>query len=166
MNDPSEIDEMLIRAASEFPDAEERTRFLDWACRGDEGLRSRMEKLLSIQEKSDRFFDFNPFDITDEVGDEQVAEAADGEDCGEIGLKIGRYRLIRRLGEGGCGVVYQAEQETPVKRQVALKLIRMGLDHGQVIARFEMERQALAMMDHPGIVRVLDAGATPVVFLE
>jgi eukaryotic-like serine/threonine-protein kinase len=90
------------------------------------------------------------------------ADAAEaGNDDGEIGLKIGRYRLIRRLGEGGHGVVYQAEQETPVKRQVALKLIRMGLDHEQVIARFEMERQALAMMDHPGIARVLDAGATP-----
>jgi tRNA A-37 threonylcarbamoyl transferase component Bud32 len=161
MNDPFEIEEMLIRAATEFPDVEERARFLAWACRGDDGLRARMEKLLSIQENSDRFFDFKPFEIADEKGDDLAADAEDDGDGGEIGLRIGRYRLIRRLGEGGCGVVYQAEQETPVKRQVALKLVRVGLDHEQVIARFEMERQSLAMMDHPGIARVLDAGATP-----
>jgi len=161
MNDPFEIEEMLIRAATEFPEADERTRFLDWACRGDDDLRARMEKLLSIQENSDRFFDFKPFEITDEQGDELAVDAANEGDGGEIGLRIGRYRLMRRLGEGGCGVVYQAEQEQPVKRLVALKLIRVGLDHARVIERFEMERQALAMMDHPGIARVLDAGATP-----
>ncbi len=161
MNDPYEIEEMLLRATIEFPDADERACFLDWACRGDDSLRARMVKLLSIQENSARFFDFKPFDITVENGDDPASAVNDETDDGEIGLKIGRYRLIRRLGEGGHGVVYQAEQETPVKRQVALKLIRMGLDHEQVIARFEMERQALAMMDHPGIARVLDAGATP-----
>jgi hypothetical protein len=161
MTDPFEIEEMLIRATTEFPEAEERARFLNWACRGDDGLRTRMEKLLSIQENSDRFFDFKPFEITDEIGGDPAADASSDRDGGEIGLKIGRYRLIRRLGEGGCGVVYQAEQEQPVKRHVALKLIRVGLDHEQVIARFELERQALAMMDHPGIARVLDAGATP-----
>lgn len=161
MNETFEIEEMLVRAATEFPDVDERARFLNWACRGDGVLRARMEKLLSIQESSDRFFDFKPFEITDETGDEQAADAADEGGGGEIGLKIGRYRLIRRLGEGGCGVVYQAEQEQPVKRHVALKLIRVGLDHARVIERFEMERQALAMMDHPGIARVLDAGSTP-----
>ena len=161
MNDPFEIEEMLIRAATEFPDSDERARFLDWACRGDEELRARMTKLLSIQENSDRFFDFKPFEITEEHRDKPSAKAAEEGDGGEIGLRIGRYRLIRRLGEGGCGVVYQAEQEQPVKRHVALKLIRVGLDHARVIERFEMERQALAMMDHPGIARVLDAGATP-----
>jgi tetratricopeptide (TPR) repeat protein len=162
MSEAFEIEEMLIRAATEFPDVEERSRFLDWACRGDEILRARMEKLLSLQESSDRFFDFKPFHIADEPSDTLTSDAAAAEtDSGEIGLRIGRYRLIRRLGEGGCGVVYQAEQEQPVKRDVALKLIRVGLDHEKVIARFEMERQALAMMDHPGIARVLDAGATP-----
>ncbi len=161
MNDPFEIEEMLIRAAAEFPEADERARFLDWACREDEGLRRRMEKLLAIQESSDRFFDFKPFEITDEKGDGRTVDAADEGDGGEIGLRVGRYRLIRRLGEGGCGVVTQAEQEKPVKRHVAINLIRVGLDTEQVIARFELERQALAMMDHPGIARVLDAGATP-----
>lgn len=159
MNDSFEIEEMLIRAVTDFPDLEERLRFLHWACRDDDELLARMEKLLSIQEKSERFFDFKPFEITDEKSSATTDDEAD--DCGEIGLRIGRYRLIRRLGEGGYGVVYQAEQEQPVKRHVALKLIRVGFDHARVIERFELERQALAMMDHPGIARVLDAGATP-----
>lgn len=158
MTDPWPIEEMLVRAAQEFPDAEERARFLDWACRDDAEMRARIDRLLTIQLPSEAFFDFQPFAL-DSMDPPPVDP--EHEDLGEIGLRIGRYRLISRLGDGGCGVVYQAEQETPVKRQVALKLIRMGLDHEQVIARFELERQALAMMDHPGIARVLDAGATP-----
>ncbi|MFM2199707.1 MAG: hypothetical protein RLZZ505_3139 [Verrucomicrobiota bacterium] len=158
MISPREIEEMMLRASSEFADPEERARFLDWSCRGEDTLRTRLDKLWAIQQNSERFFDFKPFDIDAPTSAETTEE---DDESGEIGLWIGRYRLIRRLGEGGCGVVYQAEQEIPVKRQVALKLIRMGLDHERVIARFEMERQALAMMDHPGIARVLDAGATP-----
>ena len=77
-----------------------------------------------------------------------------------IGTRIGRYKLLQRLGEGGCGVVYMAEQEKPVRRRVALKVIKLGMDTKNVIARFEAERQALALMDHPNIARVLDAGAT------
>jgi tRNA A-37 threonylcarbamoyl transferase component Bud32/tetratricopeptide (TPR) repeat protein len=78
----------------------------------------------------------------------------------QAGDKIGRYKLLQLLGEGGCGVVYLAEQEEPVRRRVALKLIKLGMDTKSVIARFEAERQALAMMDHPNIAKVLDAGAT------
>ena len=74
--------------------------------------------------------------------------------------QIGPYKVLQRIGEGGFGSVYEAEQEHPVKRRVALKIIKLGMDTGQVIARFEAERQALAMMDHPHIARVLDAGAT------
>src|SRR5437879_995468 len=73
---------------------------------------------------------------------------------------IGRYKLLQKIGEGGCGVVYMAEQEKPVRRRVALKVIKLGMDTKAVIARFDAERQALAMMDHPNIARVLDAGAT------
>ena len=73
---------------------------------------------------------------------------------------IGRYKLLQKIGEGGCGVVYMAEQEEPVRRRVALKVIKLGMDTKQVVARFEAERQALAMMDHPNIAKVLDAGAT------
>ena len=74
--------------------------------------------------------------------------------------QIGRYKLLQKLGEGGCGVVYMAEQTEPVRRRVALKIIKLGMDTQQVIGRFEAERQALALMDHPNIARVLDAGTT------
>src|SRR5204862_4995441 len=78
----------------------------------------------------------------------------------QIGIQIGRYKLLEQVGEGGMGVVYVAEQTEPVRRRVALKIIKPGMDTKQVIARFEAERQALAMMDHPNIARVLDAGTT------
>src|SRR6266496_434086 len=76
------------------------------------------------------------------------------------GDRIGRYKLLQKIGEGGCGVVYMAEQEEPIRRRVAVKVIKLGMDTKQVIARFEAERQALALMDHPNIAKVLDAGAT------
>src|SRR5213082_2679101 len=88
-------------------------------------------------------------------GTELMAEATE-----KSGDKIGRYKLLQQLGEGGCGVVYMAEQEEPVRRRVALKVIKLGMDTKQVIARFEAERQALALMDHPNIAKVFDAGAT------
>src|SRR2546427_2901035 len=76
------------------------------------------------------------------------------------GNRIGRYKLLQQIGEGGCGVVYMAQQEEPVRRRVAVKVIKLGMDTKQVIARFEAERQALALMDHPNIAKVLDAGAS------
>ena len=76
------------------------------------------------------------------------------------GDRIGRYKLLQKIGEGGCGIVYMAEQEEPVRRRVALKVIKLGMDTQQVVARFEAERQALALMDHPNIAKVFDAGAT------
>src|SRR5213595_547699 len=76
------------------------------------------------------------------------------------GDRIGRYKILQQNGEGGCGIVYMAEQEEPVRRRVALKVIKLGMDTRQVIARFEAERQALALMDHPNIAKVHDAGAT------
>src|SRR5690348_3458731 len=78
----------------------------------------------------------------------------------ESSERIGRYKILQKLGEGGCGVVYMAEQEEPVRRRVALKVIKLGMDTRQVIARFEAERQALALMDHANIAKVLDGGAT------
>src|SRR5437588_8593838 len=75
------------------------------------------------------------------------------------GTKIGPYKLLQKIGEGGMGIVYMAEQETPVRRKVAFKIIKPGMDSAQVIARFEAERQALAMMDHPNIAKVYDAAA-------
>jgi serine/threonine protein kinase len=78
----------------------------------------------------------------------------------EVSDRIDRYKILQKLGEGGCGVVYMAEQTEPVRRRVALKVIKLGMDTKQVIARFEAERQALALMDHPNIAKVLDAGTT------
>ncbi len=78
----------------------------------------------------------------------------------KAGDRIGRYKLLQQIGEGGCGVVYMAEQQEPVKRRVALKVIKLGMDTKEVVGRFEAERQALALMDHPNIAKVLDAGAT------
>jgi len=80
----------------------------------------------------------------------------------KTGDRIGRYKLLQQIGEGGCGVVYMAEQEEPVRRRVALKVIKLGMDTKQVIARFEAERQALAPMDHPNIAKIYDAGVTEI----
>src|SRR5438309_416193 len=90
----------------------------------------------------------------------QEPEVATGSLTEKPGERIGRYRLLQEIGHGGCGVVYMAEQEEPVRRKVALKVIKLGMDTRQVVARFEAERQALALMDHPNIARILDAGIT------
>ena len=88
------------------------------------------------------------------------APPADSIQLEQSGQRIGRYKLLERVGEGGCGTVYVAEQTEPVRRRVALKVIKLGMDTKQVVARFEAERQALAMMDHPNIAKVLNAGTT------
>src|SRR5262245_20564013 len=96
------------------------------------------------------------------VADEAEAFITDVADAPAqmLGQKIGRYKVLEHVGEGGFGMVYVAEQTEPVRRRVALKIIKLGMDTEQVVARFEAERQALAMMDHPNIARVFDAGAT------
>ncbi len=141
---------VLFDSLSQLESREEREAFLDFTCRDDPGLRDRLERLLALRHDAREFFEMQPAPMasSDEADDQ------DGD------TRIGRYRLLGRLGEGGCGVVYLAEQQEPVKRRVALKIIRLGMDTENVIARFEMERQALAMMDHPNIARVLDVGAT------
>src|SRR5690349_6646560 len=94
------------------------------------------------------------------IGKTVFSAAADEPLLEHPGERIGRYKLLQKIGEGGCGVVYMSEQEEPVRRRVALKIIKLGMDTRQVVARFEAERQALALMDHPNIARVFDAGAT------
>src|ERR1700754_691898 len=130
--------------------AGERKLFLDRECGGDLELRQRIEALLRSHERVGNFLEESPDKI------ESRPSALVGEKPGD---RIGRYKLLQQIGEGGCGVVYMAEQEEPVRRRVALKVIKLGMDTKSVIARFEAERQALAMMDHPNIARVLDAGA-------
>ena len=150
--------ETLFEAALELPDRVERAAFLERECAGNSTLRVRVERLLAAHGQSKAFFDdcrpaLSLAESADAIG------AAIGVDE-ELGQHIGPYKLLQRIGEGGCGVVYMAEQEKPVRRRVALKIIKLGMDTKSVIARFEAERQALAMMDHPNIARVFDAGAT------
>ena len=123
------------------------------ACAGDELLRHRVAALIKSHEEIGSFLDAPPA-VTDAV-DAPVSPPQFSE-----GTQIGPYKLLQQIGEGGMGVVYMAEQQKPVRRRVALKIIKPGMDSRQVIARFEAERQALAMMDHPNIARVLDASCT------
>jgi len=122
----------------------ERSAYLDGACGVDANLRARVDALLSAHDEAGDFLLSPPVDV-----------ALEGP-----GTQIGRYKLLQLIGEGGMGAVYMAEQLEPVRRKVALKIIKLGMDTKQVIARFEAERQALALTDHENISRVLDAGST------
>ena len=145
--------EGIFHGALQLP-AEQRAGYLKMACGENAELLKQVEILLEANEKAGGFLEepaaaspgrtvMVPVSVTEKAGD-----------------KIGRYKLLQQIGEGGCGVVYMAEQEEPVRRRVALKVIKLGMDTKSVIARFEAERQALALMDHPNIAKVLDAGAT------
>ena len=128
----------------------ERAAFLDAACKDNLELRAEVEALLRAHEAPQPILDaVNPELPT---VDEPIAERP--------GTNIGPYKLLEQIGEGGFGVVFMAEQTQPVRRKVALKILKPGMDTGQVIARFEAERQALAIMDHPNIAKVLDGGLT------
>ncbi|MEZ5329237.1 MAG: protein kinase [Verrucomicrobiales bacterium] len=152
MNKPTKDIEEIFHQAGERVPGDERGSFLDGACADDGALRKRVEALLRASETGDRYFEAPPPTrrvITESLGSSRISE-----------LIGGRYRLLERLGEGGMGEVYLAEQTEPMRRRVALKLIKLGMDSRQVIARFEAERQALALMNHPNIARVLDGGTT------
>jgi serine/threonine protein kinase/tetratricopeptide (TPR) repeat protein len=144
--------EEIFHAVSARPTSE-RAACLDTLCGDDESLRAQVVSLLEHTERGDE-----TIDLSDEANElrELIKGAEPLPDA--PGTMIGRYKVLQQIGEGGFGVVYMAEQEEPVKRKVALKIIKLGMDTKQVIARFEAERQALAMMDHPNIARVLDAG--------
>lgn len=139
----------IFTAALNHTDPDQRATFLDAACGADAALRERVEALLVHHAQLGSFMASSPTTSLDD----SIAERP--------GAQIGPYRLLQQVGEGGFGVVFMAEQQSPVRRKVALKVIKPGMDTRQVIARFEAERQALAVMDHPNIARVLDAGATP-----
>ncbi len=144
-----EREEEILGGALEFDDQAERRAFVRGACGSDEDLLKRVERLLAAFSGAEE----EEF-IAGPLADRE-APIREGE-----GAVIGRYKLLQKIGEGGFGVVYMAEQKEPVKRRVALKIIKLGMDTKQVVGRFEAERQALAMMDHPNIAKVLDAGAT------
>jgi serine/threonine protein kinase len=149
--------------ALEITDLEQRRQFLDEACGSDESLRQQVERLLALSQSAGDFFKECAPALEPVAADAQQilsgAESAVDSDLSES-KRIGPYKLLQKLGEGGGGVVYMAEQEEPIRRRVALKIIKLGMDTRNVIARFEAERQALALMDHPNIARVLEAGAT------
>ena len=145
---PSE--EALFEQAVGLASKAEQEVFLKEACGGNKPLLDRIARLLAAHEKAGGFMN-NPT-LTHSPMDEELSE--------KKGSLIGRYKLLQKIGEGGMGVVYMAEQTEAVTRKVALKIIKLGMDTKQVVARFEAERQALAMMDHPNIAKVLDAGAT------
>lgn len=140
----------IFSAALEIEGKEDLAAFLAEACGEDRELLRRVEVLLLAHNKAGRF-------MQETEGVEPTVDIADSEREGTV---IGPYKLLQELGKGGMGVVYLAEQTQPVSRRVALKIIKPGMDTAQVIARFEAERQALAMMDHPSIAKVFDAGAT------
>jgi serine/threonine protein kinase/tetratricopeptide (TPR) repeat protein len=144
-------EEAIFKAAFKLKSPTERIAHLKRACGNDADLLARVEALLKAYNEAGNFLESPPgVDGTLDAG--PLAEGP--------GTKIGRYKLLQLIGEGGFGVVYMAEQREPIRRKVALKIIKLGMDTKQVIARFEAERQALAMMEHPNIAKVLDAGAT------
>src|SRR3989475_2901121 len=152
MKREQEIFEQAIALASR----EAREGFLLGACGQNRELRRSVDELIAA------FDDAGKLDFlqTGERSQEAQTVPADARLDEGPGTVISRYKLLQKIGEGGCGVVYMADQEEPVRRRVALKVIKLGMDTKSVIARFEAERQALALMDHPNIARVLDGGAT------
>ncbi len=141
----------IFLEALDSPSPAERTAFVLSKCGADAGLLARVEELLKAHEGAGDFL----------RGDPEAVPGPKFETLSEgPGTVIGRYKLLEKIGEGGFGMVYMAEQREPVRRKVALKILKLGMDTRQVVRRFEAERQALAIMEHPNIARVLDAGAT------
>ncbi len=152
-NDPNLREEALFEKALSLPSQEAREAFLRGACGDDAELRQRVERLIASHERAGGFMKTQRVETLHPTI--EAVPLSEGP-----GTVIGRYKLLQQIGEGGMGVVYMAEQREPVTRKVALKIIKVGMDTRQVVARFEAERQALALMDHPNIARVLDGGAT------
>jgi hypothetical protein len=157
MDTTASAEEILFYEALQVGDPAEREAYLRQACAGDAVLREAVDQLLAAHAGAEAVFRQGSAAMMPPGGSD--AETGAYTDA-SVGTFIGPYRLAQWLGEGGGGVVYMAEQESPVRRQVALKVIKLGMDTRRVIARFEAERQALALMEHPNIARVLDAGAT------
>jgi serine/threonine-protein kinase len=144
-------EEDIFHLARKIGAPEARADYLQQACAGDTELQARIIALLRAHDEEQSFLESPPASVPT-VTERGVTEAP--------GTTIGPYKLLEQIGEGGFGVVFLAEQTHPVKRKVALKVIKPGMDTRQVIARFEAERQALALMDHPNIAKVFDAGTT------
>ena len=148
MNLPGHNANDIFAEALRLTNAAERAAYLDRTCADDPELRQEVESLLSAHVQAGNFLRPTISILEPDPAHEHA------------GTRIGRYKLLEQIGEGGFGVVRMAEQEEPVRRRVALKIIKQDMDTKEVLARFDAERQALAMMDHPNIARVFDGGAT------
>ncbi len=149
--------DLIYCTARELP-PEERPAYLDQVCKSDSALRARVEQMLAVAEQAEAFV-ADPMAIDHLVRFDSASERPAG-GTERQGARIGPYTLLQQIGEGGFGIVWMAEQTEPIVRKVAIKVVKAGMDTHEVLARFEAERQALAMMDHPNIARVLEAGAT------
>jgi hypothetical protein len=152
MRDPQPELRAVFREALDRNTPRERTSYLDEACRDKPELRQRVEALLHAHVVASSFLQESP------ENQESTVVASPASD--RLGTVIGKYKLMERIGEGGMGLLFVAEQQQPVRRKVALKIVKPGMGSRNVIARFEAERQALALMDHPNFAKVLDAGTT------
>jgi serine/threonine protein kinase len=150
MISPLLSEEAIFLAALDKATRQERAAYVEGACAGNETLHRRVLELLASHDAACGPLDAPPAALGATI--DVVTERP--------GTQIGPYKLLQQIGEGGMGVVYMADQAEPIARRVALKIIKPGMDTRQVIARFEAERQALALMDHPNIAKVLDAGTT------
>ena len=157
-NLPSDHDrEAALFALALQKSTAERPVFLAAMCGENDALHRRLEALLSGHGQPDSLLEKPDNADLPTIKPDTAPEPPDE----AVGQRLGRYKLPERVGEGGCGVVYVAVQTEPVRRRVPLKVIKLGMDTKQVVARFEAERQALAMMDHPNIAKVLDEAAAP-----
>src|SRR5260370_14395992 len=143
--------ESIFAAAVEISTEAERRRFVEQACADDTELKQRVEEMVENHFRAGNFL---------EPPTAGVVASADVPIVERPGSVIGKFKLLEQIGEGGFGIVFMAEQHDPIRRKVALKVLKPGMDTGQVSARFEAERQALALMDHPNIAKVFDAGQT------
>src|SRR3989441_4649354 len=167
MNETHDSLRNIFVEALEIQDAQQRAAYLSQACGQDLALRREVEELIQAEGAAGKFLPDQPASKAARAAIVGASEALGlrpappNVTVTEMpGDRIGRYKLLQKIGEGGCGIVYMAEQEEPVRRRVALKVIKLGMDTKSVVARFEAERQAVALMDHPNIAKVLDAGAT------
>ena len=144
--------EDIFHEAIKIANHSKRKEHVERACEGDEKLQAEVEALLKSHDEASDFLEIPPIDPEVTLDESPLTEVP--------GSAIGRYKLLEKIGEGGMATVYMAEQKQPIRRRVALKIIKLGMDTKSVIARFEAERQALAMMDHPNIAHVFDAGTT------
>ncbi len=151
-SDYKKDEETIFYAALKIPDKHNRDAYLKEVCGNDIKLLNRVKILLKSSEEDNDFLKTPPVDQKVTLDKSPIHEGP--------GTVIGRYKLLEKIGEGGMATVYMAEQEQPVRRRVAMKIIKLGMDSRSVVARFEVERQALAMMDHPNIAKVFDAGIT------